>query len=59
MRIQALTEPNSLVIGEAETPEQKHDYQPTLRFYFTDDTDDQQIHGPRRRRQKKARTNTR
>lgn len=30
-----------------------------LRPYLTDDIDDQQIHGPRRRRQKKARTNTR
>lgn len=32
---------------------------PTFRPYFTNDIDDQQIHGQRRRRQKKARTNTR
>jgi hypothetical protein len=39
----------------------QHDgiYLPPLRPYFTNDIDDQQIHGPRRRRQKKARTNTR
>ncbi|EHQ30914.1 relaxase/mobilization nuclease domain-containing protein [Mucilaginibacter paludis] len=30
-----------------------------FRPYLTNDVDDQQIHGPRRRRQKKARTNTR
>jgi Relaxase/Mobilisation nuclease domain len=30
-----------------------------FRPYFTNDVDDQQINGPRRRRQKKARTNTR
>lgn len=34
-------------------------YAPPLQPYFTNDIDDQQIHGPRRRRQKKARTNTR
>lgn len=41
----------------AET--QKGIYTPPLRPYFTNDIDDQQIHGPRRRRQRKARTNTR
>lgn len=61
MRMQAFTEAPKLSAetSEPDIPQEKHDYQPTLRFYFTDDTDDQQIHGPRRRRQKKARTNTR
>jgi hypothetical protein len=47
------TTENAAAITEANT-------QPTyFRPYLTNDVDDQQIHGPRRRRQKKARTNTR
>jgi len=42
-----------------QAEEKQHISLPTFRPYFTNDIDDQQIHGPRRRRQKKARTNTR
>ncbi|OKS88785.1 hypothetical protein RG47T_4263 [Mucilaginibacter polytrichastri] len=44
-----------------ESPDNRPDHSPLTYFrpYLSNDIDDQQIHGPRRRRQKKARSNTR
>ncbi|WCT13342.1 relaxase/mobilization nuclease domain-containing protein [Mucilaginibacter jinjuensis] len=44
---------------EAAEKQLKSNYLTYFRPYLSNDVDDQQIHGPRRRRQKKARTNTR
>jgi len=44
---------------DAAEQQLKNNHQAYFRPYLTTDVDDQQIHGPRRRRQKKARTNTR
>lgn len=52
-----VTEPQALQRTAAEQSAKKLHL--NLRFQFSNDVDDQQIHGPRRRRQKKARTNTR
>jgi hypothetical protein len=51
------TEPQAAQRTTAEQPAKKQPIH--LHFQFTNDVDDQQIHGPRRRRQKKSRTNTR
>lgn len=64
LRLKELTGPAAAVSGKknsshADTTPSAPEHSPRLRFHFTNDIDDQQIHGPRRRRQKKARTNTR
>jgi hypothetical protein len=52
-----VSEPQTRQRNAADQPKKKP--QINLRFQFSNDVDDQQIHGPRRRRQRKARTNTR
>lgn len=46
-------------ISQTEEHNLKNAHHTYFRPYLANDVDDQQIHGPRRRRQKKARTNTR
>lgn len=57
MRLKEMTE--GITRAEPAEAPAHESYTPAIRFYFTDDVDDEQIKGPTRRRKRNARTNTR